>query len=197
MTQPFVIIDGYNLMHAVGLARQQYGPGDLEVCRNRLLQQLSARLNSTASGRTTVVFDAFGSNGNTNRLQEREGITIIYAPAGTDADSELERMIAAHSTPKRLLVVSSDHRLHKAAQRRKAKAIDSDVFWDSLDPESSQLRDPASRLHRNRQLSSGIRNLPMSKTKPVSDVRRTMESSMATIWPIWNQNSVTSSASGL
>lgn len=142
MTQPFVIIDGYNLMHAVGLARQQYGPGDLEVCRNRLLHQLSARLNSTASGRTTVVFDAFGSTGNTNRLQEREGITIIYAPAGTDADSELERMIAAHSTPKRLLVVSSDHRLHKAAQRRKAKAIDSDVFWDSLDPESSLLRDP-------------------------------------------------------
>ena len=146
MTQPFVIIDGYNLMHAVGLARQQYGPGDLEVCRNRLLQQLSARLNSSASGRTTVVFDAFGSNDNANRLQEREGITIIYAPAGTDADSELERMIAGHSTPKRLLVVSSDHRLHKAAQRRKAKAIDSDVFWDSLDPESSLLRDPGKRI---------------------------------------------------
>ena len=141
MTQPFVIIDGYNLMHAVGLARQQYGPGDLEVCRNRLLQQLSVRLNSTASGRTTVVFDAFGSDSNTDRIQVREGITIVYAPAGTDADSELERMIAAHSSPKSLLVVSSDHRLHKAAQQRKAKAIDSEIFWDSLDPDSAPLLD--------------------------------------------------------
>ena len=27
-----LVIDGYNLMHAAGLARATYGPGDLERC---------------------------------------------------------------------------------------------------------------------------------------------------------------------
>lgn len=133
MTHPFVIIDGYNLMHAMGLARRSYGPGDLQTSRNRLLQQLADRLSDSAKQRTTVVFDAFGSDDNSHRQQSRKGIDVVYAPAGTDADGELERMIAAHSAPRQLLVVSSDHRLHRAAGRRRARAIDSDVFWDSLD----------------------------------------------------------------
>lgn len=133
MPQPFILIDGYNLMHASGLARRTYGPGDLEVCRNRLLQQLAARLNEAACQRTTVVFDAFESNSNDRRHQHLHGLSVIFAPAGTDADSELERLITEHSAPGQLWVVSSDHRLHRAAGRRRATAIDSEQFWDSLD----------------------------------------------------------------
>ena len=142
MVHPFIMIDGYNLMHAVGLARQSYGPRDLEVSRNRLLQQLVARLNPAVTERTTVVFDAFGSDDNSHRQQVCQGITVIYAPAGTDADSEMERLVAAHSSPKQLLVVSGDHRLQRSAQRRKAKAIDSDVFWESLDPGAVPAQSP-------------------------------------------------------
>ncbi|MCH2201043.1 MAG: NYN domain-containing protein [Fuerstiella sp.] len=147
MSSPFILIDGYNLMHAIGLARRSYGPGDLEVCRNRLLHQLAQRLNSAAVNRTTVVFDAFGSDDDSHQHQKCQGISVIYAPAGTDADSELERLIAAHSSPRQLVVVSSDHRLHRAGRRRKANAIDSDVFWDSLDPEST----PSQKQDRRRR----------------------------------------------
>lgn len=137
MSSPFIMIDGYNLMHAVGLARQSYGPGDLELCRNRLLQQLTNRLNPRAAERTTVVFDAFGADDNSGRRQTRYGVDLIFAPAGTDADSELERLVAAHSSPGRLLVVSSDRRIQRAARRRRARSIDSDRFWAGLDPESA------------------------------------------------------------
>ncbi|MCH2210224.1 MAG: NYN domain-containing protein [Fuerstiella sp.] len=139
MPAPFILIDGYNLMHAIGFARRSYGPGDLEVCRNRLLQQLVLRLNSAAVDRTTVVFDAFGSDDDSGRHQKCQGVSVIYAPAGTDADSEMERLIADHSSPRQLMVVSSDHRLHRAARRRKANVIDSHDFWNSLDPESVSL----------------------------------------------------------
>lgn len=138
MPQPFVIIDGYNLMHATGLARRSYGPGDLEVCRHRLLQQLSDRLSDQARRRTTVVFDAFEAVSDDERHQNRHGLTVIYAPAGTDADSEIERIISSHDAPRQLLIVSGDHRLHRAAGRRRAKAIDSELFWESLAPESSE-----------------------------------------------------------
>lgn len=138
-------------MHATGLARRSYGPGDLEVCRNRLIQQLAGRLTEAASQRTTVVFDAFAASDNSGRHQIQHGLKVTYAPAGTDADSEIERHIASHNAPRQLLVVSSDHRLHQAARRRRAKAIDSDRFWDSLEPDSSP---PASSRHRSGQQST-------------------------------------------
>ncbi len=166
MIHPFLMIDGYNLMHAAGLARHNYGPGDLEVCRKRLLQQLSVRLNSVAARRTTVVFDAFGAHDDANRVQMSHGMSVVYAPAGTDADSEMERLIAAHSSPKQLLVISSDHRLHKAAQRRKAKAVDSEVFWESLDPASSSPSKPSSY---QQQLTTTDRAKEFSNVEGVAD----------------------------
>ena len=36
MPLPYHLIDGYNLLHAAGLAREKYGPGDLERALARL-----------------------------------------------------------------------------------------------------------------------------------------------------------------
>ena len=136
MARLFLMIDGYNLMHAVGLARQSYGPGDLEIRRNRLLQQLAARLNPPTIDRTTIVFDAFAADGDSDRHQSVHGLSVVFAPCGTDADSEIERLIASHPAPRQLVVISSDQRLHRAARRRRAQAVNSSDFWNSLNPDS-------------------------------------------------------------
>ena len=128
MKPPYLIIDGYNLMHAAGIARSSYGPGDLERCRNRLTAYLLNLLSSTVIPRTTVVYDAFESVSDDCRYFNVGGLTIIFAPKGTDADSEIELLLQQHSTPKQVVVVSGDHRLHRAAQRRKARCIDSEEF---------------------------------------------------------------------
>lgn len=135
MARLFLIIDGYNLMHAIGLSRQNYGPGDLEVHRNRLLRQLAVRLDPATIVRTTIVFDAFAANSDSNRFQNTHGLSVVYAPSGTDADSEIERRIASHPAPRQLVVVSSDQRLHRSARRRRAHAVNSTDFWTALDPE--------------------------------------------------------------
>jgi len=132
MAIPFLLIDGYNLLHAVGLARTTYGPGDLERCRTRMIHQLAVRLDESIVARTTVVFDAFSRFDDSERYQQQHGLNVVFAPAGTDADSEMEQLILAHDAPRQLLVVSSDHRLHKAAQKRRCQAIDSEPFWESL-----------------------------------------------------------------
>lgn len=137
MSPPFLIIDGYNLMHAMGLARHQYGPHDLETSRNRMLTQLHSLLNTSAGERTTVVFDAFASESDQQRLQQFCGISVVFAPQGTDADSEIEHMIRKHSSPRQLLVVSSDRRLQKAARRRRSRFVDSEQFIRGLSSEGS------------------------------------------------------------
>ena len=128
MATPYLIIDGYNLMHAAGMARPDYGPGDLERCRHRLLVALQNRLATVAQQQATVVFDAFTAVSDEHRLQAFAQMTVVFAPKGTDADGEIERMLRQHSVPKRVVVVSSDHRLHKAASRRRARCVDSEEF---------------------------------------------------------------------
>jgi uncharacterized protein len=57
------------------------------------------------------------------------GITVRFASRYADADSLIEELIRHDDSPRRLVVVSSDHRLQRAAKRRRAAAIDADVWY--------------------------------------------------------------------
>ncbi len=140
MARVYLIIDGYNLMHAAGLGRRRYGPGDLERGRLRLLTLLSQRLETSTASDTTVIFDAPDRAGIEGRPEVHEsvfvqqgGLTVRYSAGGRDADAEIERFLSTHSSPGQVLVVSSDHRLHKAAGGRRAKCVDSEKFLDLLE----------------------------------------------------------------
>jgi len=134
-----LIIDGYNLLNATGIAGRGRGPGRLEQARQALLNTLVESLPADEVSKTTVVFDASESPWGVQRQLNHRGISVYFAAKDDDADSVIERLIAAHSAPKRLTVVSSDHRLQRAAKRRKALAIDSDIWFSQL------LRDRADR----------------------------------------------------
>ena len=142
MALPYLIIDGYNLMHAAGLARRHYAAGDLERCRNRLVQSIADNLSADALRQTTVVFDAFTSESNANRQQAFGDLLIVFAPKGQDADGVIEEMLLKHSVPRRVMVVSSDHRLHRAASRRKARCIDSEDFWENISATDTEMVSP-------------------------------------------------------
>ncbi|WP_417851383.1 NYN domain-containing protein [Thalassoglobus sp.] len=126
------IIDGYNLMHAAGLARENYAPGGLERSRNRLLSVIRHGLTQEQRSHTTVVFDGQGTQGGFSPEFQFHGILVTFSSSGQEADDLIEEFIAAHSFPKNLFVVSGDHRLHKAARTRKAQAIDSTEFFEQL-----------------------------------------------------------------
>ena len=130
---PDRLIDGYNLMHAAGLARARYGPGDLERCRARFLKRLASGLTEEERTRTTVVFDGNESTTESPQQSQMCGLTIHFSRADEEADDLIERLIQAHGAPGRLLVISGDRRLQAAARRRKAKFVTSAKFWDDLE----------------------------------------------------------------
>lgn len=146
MATPYFLIDGYNLMHAAGIARPHYGPGDLERCRHRLLRLLVTFLTDEERERAKVVFDAWDApEGLPNRMRF-EGLLVRFADPGHDADSLIEELILAHSAPRQIIVVSGDRRLQRAAHRRKAKFIGSLSFLDEIVQRSPQRnRDESSR----------------------------------------------------
>jgi predicted RNA-binding protein with PIN domain len=135
-----LLIDGYNLLHASGILGRGTGGRTLERSREALLNVLAQSLPSAEIAHTTVVFDAHDPPWGLSRKLNHQGITVYFASREQDADSLIEELIKANSTPRKLVVVSSDHRLHRAAKRRKATAIDSDRWFREL------LRDRNDRL---------------------------------------------------
>src|SRR6266702_1586412 len=94
------LIDGYNLIHALGLVRKQIAPKELETARRRLLDFLRERLEPRAAA-----------------------ITVSFAGRGEEADDVIETLLAQHPAPRRLVVVSDDRRLRDAAVRRRARSM--------------------------------------------------------------------------
>ncbi len=127
-----LLIDGYNLLHATGIIGRGVGPGGLERSRLALLNFLAESIAPEELPHTTVVFDAHNAPWGVAKSVIHRGITVRFASQYEEADDLIEELIGAHTSPRRLVVVSSDHRIQHAARRRKAQATDSDVWYAEL-----------------------------------------------------------------
>jgi uncharacterized protein len=135
-----LIIDGYNLLHVTGVSGRR---GDLQGSREALLRLLAATIDSKERPQTTIVFDAADAPPGLPRTVVFEEMTIHYASNYDNADELIEELIAANNVPRSLTVVSSDHRIQRAARRRKSAYVDSDVwFADAMRRRARQHRPP-------------------------------------------------------
>ena len=158
MSARFLIIDGYNLLYAAGMGRASYGPGDLERCRRRLQIFLADKLTVAELARASVIFDARLPPPDAPRLQMHGSLRILFASPHGDADLFIEELLAAHSSPKQVTLVSSDHRLQKVARQRQAKHVDSEVFFDTLDRRRPRGKPDAADLSQEaaQKMSGGL-----------------------------------------
>src|ERR1043166_552858 len=115
------LVDGYNLLFALGLFEKRHGPKALETARLSLLDQLAAVLKADTN-EITVVFDASKARSWARSEQDHHGIRVVYAPRGNIADDVIEERVAACADPARLVVISNDRRVQEAARRRGAAA---------------------------------------------------------------------------
>jgi predicted RNA-binding protein with PIN domain len=147
------LIDGYNVMHAGGRLGPKLGRAGFRRARRRFLNELVAILPPEEAAQTIVVFDASVPPGDFKVEERYRGLLVRFALGDENADARIEQLIAADSTPKLLVVVSSDRRIRQAAHRRKAQVLTAEDYWNRLD----ELKDRASRRHEpapKRQRSS-------------------------------------------
>ena len=127
-----ILIDGYNLLNATGVEGTGRGT-ELERARRGLLRFLSRALTEEERATTTLVFAAHHAPPRLPAHEAFHGMTVLFSRGYPEADDLIEELIASDHAPRRLLVISSDHRLHRAARRRKATPIDSDVWMATLE----------------------------------------------------------------
>jgi predicted RNA-binding protein with PIN domain len=125
------LIDGYNLLHAMGLLKSPAGPRSLEKARLGLLGLLASTYEQDPSA-VTVVFDAAEAPANVPDEYEHRGIRVRFAVHEEQADELIEKLIQHHSAPRQLTVVSDDHRIQQAARRRHCNPLGCGEYLDSL-----------------------------------------------------------------
>lgn len=132
MASLLLLIDGYNVVSPIAPPSRNPDPRWLQRERTLLIDRLVKHLDSETRSRTCVVFDAANPPPDRPSRFVVEGIDVRFAVDYPEADDLLEELIAAHSAPKTLAVVSSDHRVQTAATRRGSKAVDSQIWLDDL-----------------------------------------------------------------
>ncbi len=129
-----LIVDGHNLLHAIS----KHGE-DAVAFSDVELSWIIGRYLKLTGRKGEIVFDGTGPRDKSG-FERIHDVDIIFAGAGSDADSVIEEKIRINTAPKRLLIVSSDRRLRKAARARKATSIKSEDFWDRVQKRLSRKR---------------------------------------------------------
>ncbi|MCC7474906.1 MAG: NYN domain-containing protein [Pirellulales bacterium] len=127
-----LLIDGYNLLNVTGIFGGA-GPGT-ELHRTRLafLNFLARSFSRRKRSETTIVFDAAGAPPGLPHSISHEGMSIFFARQFASADEMIEQLLEDWPAPRALVVVSSDHRVQRAARRRGASYVDSEQWYRAL-----------------------------------------------------------------
>ncbi len=127
-----LLIDGYNLIAPVAAPARRPTDDWLQRERALLVGRLVKHLPSHVRRRSCVVFDAANPPAGVEDRYEADGVVVRFSVGYPEADDLIEELIQTHSAPKRLAVVSSDHRIQAAAKSRGATAFDSQPWLDEL-----------------------------------------------------------------
>lgn len=169
MARPFLIIDGYNVLYEAGLLDAPSRSHSLLRKRRGLLKLLAAHLEPDERRRTQIVFDARNPPAGLPRRFVVQEMEVLFARSDGEADELIERLIADHSAPRQICLVSSDRRLQKAAKRRRANFRDSDVFLEEL-----KKRGSASATTNSPQQADQIR-AKLTGQSSAADIRHWLE----------------------
>ena len=130
MAQPRIVVDGYNLIHAMPeLARLV--ASDLERARDALVAKLAV-YRSGRGVRVTVVFD--GSGAGAQQTRPPGGIEVVFSRAPQNADAKIKTMLVLEKSPRSWTVVTSDNSIVRYARDYGAKTIPSAEFAARLGP---------------------------------------------------------------
>ena len=139
-----VIIDGHNLLHSIQkISEDSESISDVQLCYT------VGRFLKLTGEKGEIIFDGTGPRDKSG-FDNISNLEVFFAGLGSDADTIIEDKIKASTAPKRLTVVSSDRRLQQSARKRKATAVKSQVFWDTVQKRLSRRKTnrepPAKRL---------------------------------------------------
>lgn len=122
------LIDGNNLMHALGMVRQGMNSRNWESAQRNLLDWLVARV--LTFGEVCVVFDF------ENRFSEKgdyQGVDILAPTRPKTADDVIKQLVKETLHPHALIVISNDVDVRTSGKKKGVRGLRSFEFIDWVD----------------------------------------------------------------
>jgi predicted RNA-binding protein with PIN domain len=130
MTPKHLIIDGYNVLGAMGLPPRMVVENG-EHHREAFIVRVGL-YGQRIKCPVTLVFDAWQQTDKARHITHRAGVTVIYTGQGEQADQVIQQLIRAQG--KETTVVSSDFEIIQLAKVFGAFSIRSQEFMKRLNP---------------------------------------------------------------
>ena len=127
-----LILDGYNLIHAIPEVRDAMRSYGITVARERF-QELTLCLHDPGKVRLTIVYDGQGGKIDVDQpIPDDPGYAIVYSPSGVSADEVIERLVTNADAPDRILVATKDHAIAQTIAASGAFALTPDELMDRI-----------------------------------------------------------------
>jgi predicted RNA-binding protein with PIN domain len=127
-----LILDGYNLIHAIPEVRNAMRVHGLSVARERF-QELSSCLHDPGKVRLTIVYDGQGGKIDVDQpIPDDPGYAIVYSPSGVSADEVIERLVTNADAPERILVATKDNAIAQTFAASGAFVLTPDELLDRI-----------------------------------------------------------------
>ena len=94
MAKEFLLVDGYNIIHAWSELRELVEDVSLESARQRLMDILS-NYKGTKQATVILVFDGYLVKGNIGTVYEYNNIFVVYTKEAETADHYIERVVTS------------------------------------------------------------------------------------------------------
>ena len=107
MQEDFLLVDGYNIIHAWDELRELMETVSLESARQRLMDILS-NYNGVQKETIILVFDAYLVKGNPRTISLCHNIYVVYTKEAETADHYIERVVTALPKHYRVRVATAD-----------------------------------------------------------------------------------------
>jgi predicted RNA-binding protein with PIN domain len=152
MSERWVIVDGYSVLHAWPKLRRAAGRS-LEQQRDALVRVLR-QYGDARHCRVTVVFDGYAAKRKPDATEPTPGVEVIFSEAGKTADDVIERMVAQAESRDRMLVVTSDNMERHTVESLGAQSMGADLFQAEIAAALGELENLLQQHNRRRRLGS-------------------------------------------
>ncbi len=152
MSERWVLVDGYSVLHAWPKLRRAAGRS-LEQQRDALVRVLR-QFGDARQFRVTVVFDGYAAKRRPEKTEPTPGVEVLFSEAGKTADDVIERLVGSANDRGRILVVTSDRMERHTVEGFGAQSMDAELFESEVTAALGELASLVNRHGRRQRLGS-------------------------------------------
>ena len=140
MAKEFLLVDGYNIIHAWDELKELVDDVSLESARQKLMDVLS-NYKGTSKATIILVFDGYLVKGNIGTVYEYNNIYVVYTKEAETADHYIERVVTSLPKHYKVRVATGDGLEQLIISGQGAIRMTARELWNEVQAVETELRE--------------------------------------------------------